>query len=339
MGEAARVDSIDALRLFKVALLKFQEAAAVALGDAESDMNRLLLWVQTEQDTHWQSQIRKRQEIVTRCKEAVRMKKVFKDSAGRQQSAVDEEKALQVALRRLAEAEQKLASTRRWGRVLQKEIELYKGAVQRFATTVHADIPAAVAHLESLSGKLDAYVALQAPGAIEEGAPVPAPAASEPSMARGTAGIGAPSVDEQLRRLRDIVPTLQQRKTALWGAQPRLSLPVNSHEISSALNALDLARTAPAEGAKVLIAKAAGPAQSLYLHRDAADSDDDSGWTIAPADPEAPLEWEAIRVGDLLGARPDLKDLLTLPRGFSVMIDRLGVAAVFHERQAVWRRA
>ena len=89
MGEAARVDSIDVLKEFKTAIWKFQEAASASLGDAEAETHRVLMWLQTEQDSYWQHQIRKREELVTRCKEAVRMKKIFKDSSGRQQSAID----------------------------------------------------------------------------------------------------------------------------------------------------------------------------------------------------------------------------------------------------------
>src|ERR1700722_11747892 len=121
MPQGARLDSVSTLQDLKIALWKFQEAANVGLADAESELGRLLMWVQNEQSSHWKSQIRIRQELVTRAKEAVRMKKVFKDASGRQQSAVDEEKALQIALRRLAEAEHKLVMVKRWAIQLQKE--------------------------------------------------------------------------------------------------------------------------------------------------------------------------------------------------------------------------
>src|SRR4051812_16115313 len=126
MAQGARVDSVETLKAFKVALWKFQEAGQVALGDAESEMTRVLMWVENEQDAYWRGQIRKAEETVSRCKEAVRMKTVFKDATGRQQSAVDEQKALQIAMKRLAEAQSKLVVVRRWVRQLQKEIELYK---------------------------------------------------------------------------------------------------------------------------------------------------------------------------------------------------------------------
>ena len=58
MSEGARVESIDALRNFKRALQKFAEAASVALGDAESEIQRTQIWLETEQRSHWNNQAR-----------------------------------------------------------------------------------------------------------------------------------------------------------------------------------------------------------------------------------------------------------------------------------------
>src|SRR4051812_18506783 len=110
MSRGARVDSIDAMRHFRTALVKFQENANSALADAESEMHQAHTWLEGEQRQHWLREIRHRHEIVERCKEAVRMKKLFKDSTGARPSAVDEEKALKVAQRKLEEAEQKAAN-------------------------------------------------------------------------------------------------------------------------------------------------------------------------------------------------------------------------------------
>lgn len=191
MSEQARVDSIEALKLFRRALLKFAEAANVALPDAESEMSRTLVWLENEQTTYWQSELRKRTDLVSRCKEAVRMKKLFKDSSGRTPSAVDEEKALRVAQLKLQEAEEKVVAVKRYKQKLQKEILLYKGQVQRFATSVLCDVPLWTARLDAIVDKLEEYVAL-AP-AESEVAPVvgetsaasqPTPIDAATSMAR-----------------------------------------------------------------------------------------------------------------------------------------------------------
>ncbi len=163
MSQGAKVSSVDALRQFRVALIKFADAAGVALGDAESDVQRIQMWLENEQMSHWQSQVRKRTEVVSKAKEAVRFKKVFKGAAGSKESVVDEEKALRIAERALEEAIQKLAATKSWVRQMQKEAQAYLGTVGRFATTVRADLPVAATKLDRMVAALEAYAALTAP--------------------------------------------------------------------------------------------------------------------------------------------------------------------------------
>jgi len=98
MSRGARVDSIDAIRFFRAALVKFQESANSALTDAESEMHQAHTWLENEQRQHWQREIRKCHELLMRAKEALRMKKLFKDSTGSRPTAVDEEKAVSLLL-------------------------------------------------------------------------------------------------------------------------------------------------------------------------------------------------------------------------------------------------
>ena len=174
----ARVQNIDTLKHFRIALWKFAESANVALGDAEGEVQRTVSWLQGEQQQFWTSQIRKRHEFVNRCKDAVRQKQLFKDSTGRVQSAVDELKALGIAKKKLEEAEQKLINTKRHSGKLQKELHMYKGAVQGFATAVASDLPTAVANLDRMIHSLEAYVSLTASSGVPEDTATPASAAA-----------------------------------------------------------------------------------------------------------------------------------------------------------------
>src|SRR5438067_13891900 len=162
----AKVESIDAIKHFKQRLLKFAEIATSALGDAEGEMHRTLIWLETEARTYWQHQLRVRYEAVVKVKEAVRMKKLYKDATGSRQSAVDEERALALAQRRFEEAETKSANVKRHAARLTKEIQLYRGGVQRLATSVQVDVPTAGNKLKTLLGALEAYVAA-APASAE----------------------------------------------------------------------------------------------------------------------------------------------------------------------------
>jgi hypothetical protein len=184
----ARVESIDALKHLKTALLKFAEGANVALSDSESEVIKTINWLENEQTTYWNLQHRKLTELVGRCKEAVRMKRIFKDSSGRPQSAVEEEKALKVAQRKLEEAEHKMVAVKKAIKLLEKEYPLYRGSVQRFATDVMVEIPIATALLENLVVSLESYTTLGAPVEVTSTAVVTsdAPIGSEQtgSMAR-----------------------------------------------------------------------------------------------------------------------------------------------------------
>lgn len=337
MGEAARVDSIEALRAFKTALWKFQESATVALGDAEAEMHRVMVWLETEQDSYWQGQIRKRQQEVARGKEAVRMKRVFKDATGRPQSAIEEEKALQQMQRKLQEAEQKLAATKRWSRVMQKEVEMYKGGVQRFATTVQSGIPAGVAALESLATKLDAYIAAQMAAGYGGGTPAGSVAGpSDPSMSRGGAMAMPAGSPEEIAQLKEQAPSAQARAAAPLATEVRFQVAPLNDEQRTAVASVANDAPAPSEG-KVFIETSAATAPRIFLHRAEPTSPDDTGWSVAPAAGGA--EWSAAPVKYLLQARPDLADLLGLPTGFSAIIDDGGLATVTDPQQRiVWQR-
>lgn len=161
MSQGANVDDLDIFRYMKTGLIKFRQTIETALINADSQASRTLSWLEGEQLSHWQTQIRKRHETVMRCREAVRAKKIFKDSTGRTPSAHHEEKLQHEAERALAEAEFKLANTRKCIPRLQKEIEVYRGGVQGLGSAMVTEIPKAIAMLERLSMSLQEYVTLR----------------------------------------------------------------------------------------------------------------------------------------------------------------------------------
>lgn len=196
----AKIEDLDVIKSLKRALWKFAETANVALTDAEGEMSRALMWLETEQRAYWDGQLRKRSDAVERCKEAVRMKKLFKDSSGRTPSAVDEEKALRIAIQRLEEAGQKQVNVKKHTHKLRKEILMYKGHVQRFTTSVQNELPVASAQLDSLLDRLHQYLSLDT--ATEVKSTVQATSQAAPTevpggMSRGQAPEPPPVQDEQ----------------------------------------------------------------------------------------------------------------------------------------------
>jgi len=124
-------------------------------------------------------------------------KKLYKDAVGSRQSAVDEEKALAAAVRRLEEAQRKVVNIHRYTGVLRKESQAYKGSVQRFATDVQLLVPAAVGRLGRIVDQLRQYIDLAPQAGVDlatvwkasaEPEPGDAPATTEESKQEPTDG-------------------------------------------------------------------------------------------------------------------------------------------------------
>jgi hypothetical protein len=334
MSGTARIDSVDALRMFRTALVKFADLARVALGDAEGEMARVLVSLETEYTTFWSGQIRKRHDAVEKCKDAVRQKKLFKSPSGSTQSAVEEEKQLRIAQKRLEEAEEKLKNVRRYIPRLQKEISIYKGGVQRLATNVSSDIPMAVSRLDKMTQALEAYASLQVSGggADDSGELFQRMARALGEMEEG----GAPPTD--YKPLREKTAALD-RKAAVPGDVRMESWAdgMLTEQERELFTKVDAEKKAPPDQEKVYVEEGAWQSPKIYLER-VAPEDGDSGWYVGRADGgEAGARTLAMPLADLFQSRQDLKEITALPVGYLVVLETSGVAAVLDNKGSeIW---
>jgi hypothetical protein len=339
MGESARIDSIAELRAFRVALIKFVDACNVALGDAESDMQRTHQWVERDQLAYWNGQLAKRAELVARAKEAVRMKKLYKSPTGSTQSVVEEEKALRKAIALHEEAGQKIVACKQWARRLQKEIMLYKGGVTRFTSTLGGDVPRALARLDAMASSLEAYATLAAGGgagaAGTSGGMTLTEALAAGSMSRSPDEAGAthdPFGGLDIAALRDNVPPPDVRIAAPAAdirEEKWTGVPVLSNDERKAV--VDLRHVGPPLGNNDLltVAKGSWSAGRVYLIREPAAGPGDTGWYLAPTDLKGIMALNRVPVRDLLEVRGDFRELLTLPDAFLVVLDDKGIRSIF----------
>lgn len=189
MSQGANVEDLDVFRLLKASLLRFKHAADTAIVSGDAQVTRTLQWLEGEQLSYWAGQIRSRKEAVSRAKDAVRQKTVFKDATGRTPSAAWEEKILKAALLALEEAETRYAATKRAIPKLQKEAEVFRGTVQSLGNLLANDLPNAIAMIGRASATLEDYVNLASSTASAQSGPTPA--ASGESFSRG--GESAPN--------------------------------------------------------------------------------------------------------------------------------------------------
>jgi hypothetical protein len=162
MEGAARVTSLDALKDAKVAFIKFKAEATAALIETESELQRTLMWLRHDQAAHWARQVRVRQELLTRARSDLYRKQVAQD--GEVRIGVDQKKAVERAKRDLAHAEEKAEAVRRWIRVLDKELVLYKGECQGLSGMLEGTIPQGLKRLEGMIESLEAYLMVSGTG-------------------------------------------------------------------------------------------------------------------------------------------------------------------------------
>jgi hypothetical protein len=329
----ARVDDIDPIRDFRIHLTKFQEMAGRALSDADSDVNRMMRWLEGEGLNLWTSAIRKRQEILAKAEEALRFKRLYKDASGSTPSVVEEQKVVKKAKDSLAEAQEKLKNVKHWTRALQKEQTLYRGAVASFSNDVAAGVPQSIGYLGALLAELEKYLELEAVGAGEEsGVGAGAGAVQEgggPSMARAAdeAEKGPKGSELDPAALRGGIPTEQAILAATAGEAGAVQLAVGQVTAEQVVGMAKLGSDGAAtDEQRIVISPSIGGAARLVLVRIAQSG---PSWYLGPVEGGDSGVYNTVTVGDLRSSRPDLAELLRLPVGFMAVIGASGIEAVF----------
>lgn len=325
MPELAKVNSIDALRTFRVALARFVQEASNALVEIDTDVQRLSSRLRSDSLPHWQKELRVRQEYVAKARTAKSRKQLL--SMAEMPSLIEERRELDNAKRRVTEAEQKIEAVKKWARIVDRESMLYKGQTQALSDAVSRDLPNAILRLGRMIQSLEDYTRL-APQNTEL---APESAASSRAMAAMHAPTNSPLTtaaqqsalaSAALRRrtpphsVRDPIPLDQPGFVAAAGP----SLPDGG-----LLMKLGLAGDTITPGARVVLAIGALGGGDYYVERLA----DDNSYFIGPASSDsAAVHYEAIAAESLVALRPALREVLELPPGYLARIASGSVQSV-----------
>ncbi len=186
MATSARVTSLAAIEEFKAHLGEFAIDAANALANIDLQIRRASDWLE-ERGKFWQREIRERHEDVLRAKSELMQRKDLW-GPGRGPGTTDQEAALELAIRRLREAEEKLAHCKRWARVLPQELIDCQGRNNQLGGMLEGDLKRATALLEAKLRALEEYLAITAPSG--SGTPAPGGDAPPPDSATASAPAG-----------------------------------------------------------------------------------------------------------------------------------------------------
>jgi hypothetical protein len=208
----ANVRSVEAIKEFKNSLVTFAEDARVALGAMEMEIRQLRNWLERDQYSYWQGQVKRSKEAIAEALSDLHRRQLSQANSDAVSDS-DQKEAVRMAKRRLAEAEDKVGRIKRWVPVLEHALSEYHSQSQPLGDKLSGGLIGTLAMLERMIVALEEYQAIQAPAApvlrpatAVESAPPPtaeAVPAREPASsvetAEGSPESGSTDVEEEDR--------------------------------------------------------------------------------------------------------------------------------------------
>jgi hypothetical protein len=183
MPDRANVTSVDALKSFRANLIVYQAKARPTLEEVTSEVGRVRIWLETDQRTRWEAEVRRRKKRLEEAQQAVFSANlsILRDITAAEQLAV------QKAKHALEEAEGKLKIIKQWNREFGSRVEPLVKQLEKLHTVLSNDIPKAVAYLTQAANTLEEYA-----GITPSAAPDQSPPPGNQKPAEGQADLSVP---------------------------------------------------------------------------------------------------------------------------------------------------
>jgi len=153
MPQKAHVTSLDALESFRSHLIVYVSQARPALEEVSSDVMRVKLWLENDQRTHWENEVRRRTKVLEQAQQSL-----FSARLGilRQESSA-EQLLVHRAKRTLEEAETKLRMVKKWARDYDGRVQPLLKQIEKLHSVLSHDLVKAMAYLAEVIKTLAAY--------------------------------------------------------------------------------------------------------------------------------------------------------------------------------------
>jgi hypothetical protein len=153
MAGQAKITSVEAIELFRAALIVFTSHARPALEEVSSEVLRTRLWIENEQRRFWEKELRLRSKKLEQAQQELFTARLseFQESTSLHLMTVHR------AQKAVREAEEKLKLLKKWYRELENRTAPLLKEVEQLHNFLTGDIPKAVAYLAQIVKTLDAY--------------------------------------------------------------------------------------------------------------------------------------------------------------------------------------
>ena len=163
MAGQAKITSVEAIELFRAALIVFTSHARPALEEISSEMTRMRLWLENDQRRFWENERRMRSKKMEQAQQELFTARLsdFQETTSLLQMTFNR------AQRAVRDAEEKLLRLKKWDRELDNRSAPLLKEVEQMHSFLTSEIPRAIAYLSQVVRALDAYTDAGAPGKPE----------------------------------------------------------------------------------------------------------------------------------------------------------------------------
>ena len=166
MSESANVRSIDAVKQFHAAVLKFQEDARLCLSALELQLLRFIGWLERDRPGFWKREIELCYREMGEARVSYHKCKMRRIGDFRP-TCFEEMKALEKAKRDLEFAQKQVPVVKHWNMAAHHEANEYHGRSSQLSQIIEREIPRLLALLRQVVDRLEAYGNVQVPGAAQ----------------------------------------------------------------------------------------------------------------------------------------------------------------------------
>jgi hypothetical protein len=171
MNGSAHITSIDALRRWRAALLRFGQDANDALAALQLELQRAVDWFEHDRPAYWQQKVRRGWEKIAEARADLERCEMMA-MEGSRPACRDEQEALEKAKRELRRAEETLEAVKRWVQAVRHEVTEFQPRIGQLASWLDADLPRGTAALARMIDALAAYASTSPATLPEAGLPM-----------------------------------------------------------------------------------------------------------------------------------------------------------------------
>jgi len=159
MPQKAHVTSVDALEAFRANLINYVSKARPTLEEVSAEVVRAKQWLQNEQRTRLEAQVRRRSKELEEAQQALFSARI----ANLRDETTAEQANFHRARRALNEAQEKLRILKTWNREFDSRVDPLVKQMEKMHTILANDLSQAVVYLGEAIRTLDSYAGIQAP--------------------------------------------------------------------------------------------------------------------------------------------------------------------------------